>query len=171
MKSISESIDKLKSKEEVVVFANAICKDEQQLASLIQLVLKGDNKISPKAAYTMNYCWEANPDAMNPYLEDLANLLTEDVHDGIKRNIVRNFQFHPLPEELHGVVLNNCFNLLTDRNAAIAVRAFSMNVVDRLAETYPEIRQELIAYLESEMDYTTAAFKSRARKIIKKGKG
>jgi hypothetical protein len=85
----------------------------------------------------------------------------------VKRNVVRILQFVDIPEDLHGEVMNICFELLGDLRETIAVRVFSMTVLARLAEIYPDIRQELRIIIEDELSHQpSAGFKSRAKKIL-----
>jgi dihydroorotase len=92
------------------------------------------------------------------------------VHVAVKRNVVRTLQYVDIPETLHGEVMNTCFDLLADPSETVAVRVFSMTVLDRLSAQYPEIRQELKVIIEDVLEQgCTAAFRARAR-IVLKGK-
>jgi hypothetical protein len=74
-----------------------------------------------------------------------------------------------IPEPHHGVVMNSCFDFLADPQETIAVRCFSMSVLDNLSKIYPEIRQELVAILEDGLaNEATAGFRARAKKILKR---
>lgn len=63
--------------------------------------------------------------------------------------------------------MNICFDYLISPNEKPAVKAFSLTVLENLSNSYPEIKQELKTVIEDRWNYETAAFHSRARKILK----
>jgi hypothetical protein len=51
--------------------------------------------------------------------------------------------------------------------APIAVKAFSLTILSHLAADYPDIRGELKLIIEEQWEHSTAAFRSRAKKVLK----
>jgi hypothetical protein len=64
-----------------------------------------------------------------------------------------------------------CFSYISDPVEAVAVKAFSMTVLEKLAVVYPEIKNELITIIDGRWDTETAAFRSRAKKILNQFSG
>ncbi|MES1217149.1 MAG: hypothetical protein ABUT20_16670, partial [Bacteroidota bacterium] len=56
---------------------------------------------------------------------------------------------------------------IASHDEAIAIKAFSLTVLEKLSHQYPEIKKELKLVIEDRWNYETAAFHSRARKILK----
>ena len=88
-------------------------------------------------------------------------------HDAVKRNTVRILQVVPIPKKFQGTVMNLCFDYIVDPTEKIAVKAFSLTVLRNLSQLYPEIKQELRTIIEDRWEFETAAFHSRAKKILK----
>ena len=82
------------------------------------------------------------------------------------RNILRVLQSYDIPASLHGRLMDACFRFIADPLAPIAVKAFSLTVLDKLSREYPDIRGELVTTIEERLPHETAAFRSRARKIL-----
>ena len=61
-----------------------------------------------------------------------------------------------------------CFEYISSPTEAIAVKAFALTILENLSKKYPEIKPELKTIIEDRWDYETAAFHSRAKKILKK---
>ena len=61
-----------------------------------------------------------------------------------------------------------CFEYISSPTEAIAVKAFALTVLENLSQQYPEIRSELKTIIEDRWDYESAAFRSRAKKILKR---
>jgi hypothetical protein len=72
-----------------------------------------------------------------------------------------------IPERLHGEVMNICFEYIASPDESVAVKAFSLTILQNLSKQYPEIKNELKLVIEERWDHETAAFRSRAKKILK----
>jgi hypothetical protein len=64
--------------------------------------------------------------------------------------------------------MNKCFDLVQSPESPIAVKAFSLTVLSNLSADYPEIAGELKLIIEDQWDQATPAFRSRARRALKK---
>ncbi|MBS1670911.1 MAG: hypothetical protein JST94_05595 [Bacteroidetes bacterium] len=62
--------------------------------------------------------------------------------------------------------MNACFNFIETPATPVAIKAFSLTILQKLSLQYPEIKQELKLIIEERWEHETAAFKSRARKIL-----
>ncbi len=60
-----------------------------------------------------------------------------------------------------------CFKYLESHDEAVAIKAFSLTVLGRLAKKYPEIISEIKLLIEEQLPHQSAAFKSRAKKFMK----
>ncbi|MCB9063802.1 MAG: hypothetical protein H6551_01515 [Chitinophagales bacterium] len=167
---IREQLSITNSTENIELVANWVAHDDKKFRQLLKLFLDDEYRIVQRAAHALGKVVDINPEAIQPHIVTLVKKLSEpDVPVAIKRNIVRVLQYIDIPEEYHGALMNVCFNLLADVNEAIAVRVFSMTILDHLSKHYPEIKQELYSILEDQMELgCTAAFRSRAKKILKK---
>ncbi|MEZ5008951.1 MAG: hypothetical protein R2753_12440 [Chitinophagales bacterium] len=165
---IKTALLKEHTKENSLLIANYIGNDKKRFDELMQLFFHGGSRINQRAAWVVRFCWQNHPRLILPYLEEMVELLNTKTHPAVKRNIVGIFQEQDMPEHLQGKLLDYSFKLLMDRREPVAIRVFSMTIIDNLSNTYPEIKQELIAYLKDEIDFGSAGFKSRAKKIIQR---
>jgi len=121
-----------------------------------------------RAAWPLSYAVIACPRLIKKHLGKLLrNLEKAGLHDAVKRNTVRLFQVIDIPEKYRGQVMNTCFTYISSPVEKPAVKAFSLTVLQRLSAHYPEIKQELKTIIEDRWEYETAAFRSRAKKILK----
>ncbi len=97
----------------------------------------------------------------------IQHLHKPDIHDAVKRNIVRILQNVEIPEEHYGEVADVCFTWLEDPNVAVAIRVFSMSVLWNICQKEPELMPELRATIEDWIDYSSTGFKSRGNKVLK----
>jgi len=85
----------------------------------------------------------------------------------VKRNSVRLLQHIDIPKKFHGEVMDLCFNYVSSPNEPVAVKAFSLTILQNLSTDYPEIKNELKLIIEDRWPHETAAFHSRAKKFLK----
>jgi len=144
---------------------------QQRFDDLFRLFLKDENRVSQRASWPVSYCVEAHPEFMQHHLKELLqNLERPNLHDAIKRNTIRLLQEIPIPEKYHGQVMNICFGYVENPTEAVAIKAFSLTVLGNLAIQYPEIIPEIKFLIEDQLPHQTAAFKSRAKRLMKQFK-
>jgi hypothetical protein len=148
---------------------NYIGNDEARFSELVRLFFKGEYRLTQHAAWPMSYCIRNYPHLARPYLKRFIDQLSDQqVHPAAKRNIVRLFQFIEIPKKLHGRLMDICFQFINKPEEAIAVKAFSLHILENLSVIYPEILPELKSIIETRWAFESPAFHSRARKILKR---
>lgn len=141
----------------------------ERFASLMQLFLGDDYRVVQRAAWVVSFVAERYPSLLTPHLPAMvASMEQEGLPVAVKRNVLRVLQYVPVPESLHGPVMNSCFAFLEDPLETVAVKAFSMTVLAQLAKAYPDIKNEIRLLIEAELENNpTPGIRSRARKALK----
>jgi hypothetical protein len=143
--------------------------DYELYKELIGLIVENVSPISEKAAWAMNHCFENGVGFFENYFLEMTQVLSEiSYSDSIKRNIVRIFQFIDIPEQFQASIINSCFTLVTDKKSAIAVKAFSLGVLEKMVKLYPELKNELIAVIEDLLPKASSGLKNRGQHILRK---
>jgi len=81
------------------------------------------------------------------------------------------FQYVEVPAKHRGRLMDKCFLYISSVDVPIAVRAFSLTILENLSKDYPEIIPELRLIIEENWDRATPAFRSRAKKILARAVG
>jgi hypothetical protein len=140
----------------------------EHFAELMEIFFENNSRKNQYAASIMIHCIDKWDYLLTPYLEKLIlNLQNENLKDAIKRNTVRILEDVKIPENLHGILANICFQYLQNPSEAIAIKVFSMTIIHNLTKDYPELKEELKFILEEQLPYQSAGFRSRAGKILK----
>jgi len=141
--------------------------DPKRFNELFDLFLNDEYRITQRAAWPMSYCVIAHPELIKNNFEKLiANLNKSGIHDSIKRNTVRLLQSVDIPKKYEGAVMDICFNYVASPKEAVAIKAFSLTILGNFAKKYPEIIPEIKLLIEDQLPHQTAAFKSRAKKLL-----
>lgn len=160
------------SKNQTIRIANWIGCDADRTARLINVFMYDEHRVVQRAAWVVSSVAAQYPHLIVPHMPSLVKRLQDNgIHDAVKRNVLRLFQFTELPEAIHGDLMNSCFDALTDPKEALAIRAFAMTVLARLTLWYPELNNELALILEDALrQEQSPSFKNRAKKILQQVK-
>ena len=155
------------SKEQALRIAEFAASSDDNFEELINCFLSGDIRLAQRAAWSLSWASRKKPAKIQPYLVSIVSQLGRaDVHDAVIRNSLRILEDVTIPEELHGKVLGSCFDYIQKREAPVAIKAFSLHILYNFTKIYPEIKNELRLIILENIDYETAAFKSRGKKIL-----
>jgi hypothetical protein len=158
------------SKQQTEKIAAWVGSDKKRLSKLMDIFLDDEPELTRRAGWILCYVNDKYLALLHPYLEAMVKKMSEPgMHVAVKRHVIRMLQTQQIPESLQGEIMTVCFDFLADPKETVAVRCFSMSVLDNLSKDYPEIRQELITIIQDQLEQeTTAGFRSRAKKILNK---
>lgn len=140
--------------------------DPCRFNELFDLFLNDEHRVTQRAAWPVSYCAIAHPEFMKNNMGKLIkNLQKPGIHNSIKRNTVRLLQAIDIPQKYEGTVMDLCFKYVESPNEAVAIKAFSLSILGKLAKKYPEIIPEIKLLIEYQLPHQTAAFKSRVKKL------
>jgi len=162
------ALEKEHSKALTTKIVKYIGADKKRFAELMKIFFGSEYRITQRAAWPMSYCVRNHPELIHPYYKKLLVMLRKPgVHDAVIRNIVRLLQDVDIPKRYQGEIMDACFNFITSNDTAVAIKAFSLTILQNLSKVYPEILPELKLVIEERWEHETAAFRSRAKKILK----
>lgn len=143
--------------------------NQERFNTLFDLFLSDDDWcVAQKASWPLSYAVQMHPELIKPHFGKLLkNLKKPKLHDAVKRNTVRLLQDITVPERFRGALMDTCFGYISSPVEKPAIKAFSLTILHNLSAHYPDIKLELKTIIEDRWEYETAAFKSRARKILK----
>jgi len=145
-----------------------VADDQKRFDELFHLFLNDDYLVTQRAAWPISYCVATHPEFIKKHFGALIkNLHKPGIHNSIKRNTVRILQEIEIPEIYQGEVMNLCFQYVESPTEAVAVKAFALTVLGNLAKLYPEILPEIKLLIEEQLPHQTAAFRSRAKHLMK----
>ena len=167
--NLKEEVLREHSKAQVMRLVAYIGADAERFDEAMKLFLEGDYRVTQRISWVVSHCASAHSWLIMPYMEPmLQNLLQNpNLHDAVKRNTVRILQFVEIPEDLQGLAAEVCFQYLNDSQIPVAIRAFSMTVLGKIAQQHPDLQEELKIIVEDQLPYQSPAFVSRAKRILK----
>lgn len=161
--------DQVQSKARVMQLAIVAAESEAVLRELIGCFTSGDSRLTQRASWSLSWVARKNQTIIQPYIGMIVKQVCDPkAHDAVVRNGLRILEDLDIPEEFHGELLNACFDFIQKKHTAVAIKAFSLHVIFNLSEIYPEIRNELKLVIQENIEFETAAFQSRGKKLLAK---
>jgi len=165
---LHKAILKEHSKAQCEKIVQYVGNDPDRFAELMKLFMGNEYRVIQRAGWPLSYCVERHPELIKPYFKQIMDRLQKPAgHNAVYRNIVRLLQVVEIPKRYHGQVMNTCFAFIASNDTEVAIKAFSLTILENLSKDYPDIKPELKLIIEERWPYETAAFRSRAKKILK----
>ena len=166
--NLKETILKEHSKEQCNKIVQWVGNNEERFNELFHLFITGEYRVAQRAAWPLSYCAITHPEFMKGnFGKLLINLKKPNLHNSIKRNTVRLLDAIEIPVKYEGRIMEICFTYLESPGEAVAVKAFSIGILGKLAKKYPEIIPEIKLMIEEQLPHQSAAFKSRSKAFMK----
>jgi hypothetical protein len=164
MMDIRQALMPEHSKRQTMAIVEFIGDDAQRFSELMKIFFAGEYRLTQRAAWPISYCAERHPELVRPYLPKLLDCLgRDDVHDAVKRNVVRLLQYVEIPRRLMGRVYAHCLDLIDDAYEPVAVRALALTVAARIAKSEPYLMNELRLVARKHLPHTTVAFQKTGK--------
>lgn len=169
MKSLKEMIQAEHSKAQMLRIVDWVGHDKKRFNELLRCFISSDALISQRAGYPLSHIAIAHPDFVMPHLEKLITFsLQPGLHNAIRRHTTRILEQITVPNKLKGKVMSMCFDFIVDPDEKVAIKAFSLGILENMLKEYPEIGAELKVIIEDQYLRQTPAFHYRAKRILKK---
>ena len=152
------------------IAVNFIGNDPNLFKTLVDFALEDRDRYAMRAARVINLVSLKHPELIRPYLPGMVRRLPSIRNDGLKRGIAKTISERSpdFDEEVMGILINTCFDWLSDPQEKIALKVYSMEILYRLSHFYPDLKQELITSIELQIPGASTGVKSRGRKYLSK---
>jgi hypothetical protein len=155
------------SRRQIENIADWIGPEKRRFNQLMDLFLKGDYRVTQRSAWAVSCCAERHPYLAIPWLQAMIKKMREPgVHIAVKRNVLHILERIDIPLPLLGSVVTICFEELGNPNSAIAVRVYSMSILLKVAETEPDLQNELRLMIEQVLPHAGPAIRARAKRVL-----
>lgn len=148
-----------------VLWAKAIVEQQVQLHDLIAL-LGEEHKVSYRFLWLLSNVGDREPQRLFNFLPELFNSRSAYPQFDYTPAFCKYWHLVGIPEEQEAAAMELCFGWLNDPKAKVSFKYYSMWVLHKLLSKYPELKSELIASLERQLEGNTATFSKQAGKIL-----
>ncbi len=169
--SLQELIRSERSKEYVQYLADEVIGDNTRtFAELWRLVREGEPPIPQRAVWILELCEVNYPKLVKPYLGEFIAQLEHADHNAIQRHLTKILARHEIPEKYRGHLYDLSMKWIASPRIHVAIKAHSMDIACNIAMGTPDLEEELAFVIKDQLEFNTAGFKARAKKVFKKMK-
>lgn len=122
-----------------------------------------------RAAWTLKGIWEISPAFVEPFFGQMIKVLPTVPNNGVRREFLRILCAYPPPEKEDdlGILLNHCFDCLTNPQNPIAVKIHSISILLKIAGVIPAIKGELTTAISMAMHDGSPGMLNRGSKALR----
>jgi 8-oxo-dGTP diphosphatase len=138
---------------------------------LFEYSLSSDKKLAFRASWTLTKVCDRFPEIIYPYLAQIVETLNKIDNESTLRCLLRIISLSDLEKisnQQQGLLADFCFSVLNSGFSAIAVKAYSMEILYKLSLIYPELTNELSTSISILMEDGSAGITARGRMILRK---
>jgi 8-oxo-dGTP diphosphatase len=164
-------VNNMMSMQEAVWVATSAIENPAIFLKLFEYSHSPDKKLAFRASWTLSKIGDMFPEVLDPHLSRMVETLSTLDNESALRSFLRIISLSD-PEKIdsrrHGFLADFCFDVLKSGYSAIAVKAYSMEILYRLSLIYPELANELSASIKILLEDGSAGILSRGQTIMKK---
>jgi 8-oxo-dGTP diphosphatase len=138
---------------------------------LLEFSYSDDRKLAFHASWILSKVCDKFPEIIDPFLPSIIESLWKIDNESAQRSFLRIISLSDLEKinnKQHGLLAEHCFTALRSGFSAIAIKAYSMEIIFKLAFIYPELAHELAATINLLEGEGSAGVIARGRIILKK---
>ena len=168
-KELQRMIHGMMSTQEADWIASSAMDNPAVIKKLLEYSYSDDRKLSFRASWTLSKVFDKNPEMVQPYLQDMVEKLNSLDNESTRRSFLRIISLAGISKmslKHHGILADHCFKAMNSGFSAIAIKAYSMEIIYRLALIYPELANELSASISMLQGEGSAGIIARGRIIL-----
>lgn len=138
---------------------------------LLEYSFSADKKLAFRASWTLTKVCDKFPEIIYPFLPAIIESLDKIDNESAQRSFLRIISLGTidnLSTKHHGILAEHCFRAIKSGFSAIAIKAYSMEILYKLVLIYPELHNELAATINLMDTEGSAAIVARGRMTLKK---
>ncbi len=165
---LKKSLDNARHAKDIQTIAQRCVDHPEDFDFLIEAMTHKDTQTSSRAAWAMSHAVQISPAILEKKQHiRLIEIADKAISGSLKRNIMRAWQSVELPSGFIYEIADLALRFLGNPKEDVAVKAFSITVLQNCLKQIPELKEEVLFLIEKEMPHATAAFVVRAGKFQK----
>jgi 8-oxo-dGTP diphosphatase len=164
-------INRMISMKQVEWIALSAAENPAIFRKLLEYSYSEDQKLAFHASWTLSKACDKFPEMIEPFLPNIVDSLEKFDNESTLRSFLRILSLcdiNKLSSRHRGILADYCFSALNSAASAIAIKAYSMEILYRLSLIYPDLVPELVASINKVLEYKSAGITSRGRQILKR---
>ena len=168
---LKSMVGNMMGRKEAEWLADSAVENTVILKKLLEYSFSKDKKLAFRASWTLSKVHDKYPDLIGSDLEVMIGSLESLENESVQRSFLRMISMSDLNsinQKQQGILAEHCFKMLRSGFSAIAIKAYSMEIIYKLAIIYPELANELSSTINMLQGEGSAGILARGHIILKK---
>jgi hypothetical protein len=168
---LQRMVNRMMSMKEAEWVALSAIENPAIFRKLVDYSFMSDQRLAFRASWTLSKACDKFPEMIYPYMAEIIERLDRIYNESAQRSLLRIISLSDigrLAPKHQGMLTDHCFIALGSGTSAIAVKAYSMEILYKLALIYPELANELAATINMLQGEGSAGILARGHIILKK---
>lgn len=164
-------VGNMMGRKEAEWLADSAVENAEILRKLLEYSFSKDKKLAFRASWTLSKVHDKYPGLIASDLQVMIGSLETLENESVQRSFLRMISMSDLNsinQKQQGILADHCFKMLKSGFSAIAVKAYSMEIIYKLAIIYPELANELSSTINMLQGEGSAGILARGHIILKK---
>ena len=170
-RELQTMINGMMSMQEADWMATSAVENPAIFLKLLEYSYTTDRKLAFRASWTLTKVCDKYPEMIYPYLSEIIEALPKFDNESVQRSFLRILSLSNL-ENLngrhHGLLADYSFAALNSGLSAIAIKAYTMEILYKLSLIYPELANELASSIRILMEDGSAGIIAKGKAILKR---
>lgn len=170
-RELQTMINGMMSMQEADWVATSAVENPAIFLKLLEYSYTTDRKLAFRASWTLTKVCDKYPEMIYPYLSEIIETLPKFDNESVQRSFLRILSLSNL-ENLngrhHGLLADYSFAALNSGLSAIAIKAYTMEILYKLSLIYPELANELASSIRILMEDGSAGIIAKGKAILKR---
>ena len=137
----------------------------EKFREIINISFRDEYPVSMRAARIIPLITEIYPELLNPYIPWIITKLQHLKTEGVRRGFLKALSesSYSFNDEQMGILANLAFTWLPDPKEPISVRYYSIEIILKISEKYPELQIELKPLLHELLQDAPSGIKAKSQ--------
>jgi hypothetical protein len=142
--------------------------DETLFLALLDYAENGTTTQAMKSSWIIGTLATFDPTFPTKYSDRVLAILKAATVGGVQREMLKTISRVKLKPEVHGSLIDLCFRMLHNHELDVAVKYYSIYIIEDALKVYPELKDELIASLEPQLELYNDSWRKYNKRRIEK---
>jgi len=168
---LKEMVNNTMGAKEVEWIATSAIENPAIFRKLFDYSFSADKKLAFHSSWALTKVCDKYPETIYPYIHGIIERLDSLDNESAQRSFLRILSLSDIGRvstKHQGILADHCFTALKSGYSAIAIKAYAMEILYKLAILYPELANELSATINILEGEGSAGIKARGWIILKK---
>jgi len=168
MENWEKLIAEIQGKPDIVHLIESYRISPSDTYTIWQFAMTDTDKMGYNALWLLDHIQSRFPKHVEIFLAEVCAFVRQCPDLSKRRILCKILSQHDIPTDQTGVIYEQAISWIDSPNQPVAIRVHAMEIAAKIADTYPELRDELQSILRHHYEDSSAGYKSRCRKIFER---